>query len=86
MSKYTFVRSQAWRSETGEKLPFDKLKLATSDTDYDGLMDLVVFRDRGEAGTEILTFRTLGTSAYGVLSPGLSVHDGTVDGSTVRPY
>jgi len=81
-----FLRSQAWRSSEETRLPLAKIRLATSDVDNDGLMDLVVFRDRADAGTEIATFVTLPKAAYGKLSPGMSVLDGTVDWDSLRPY
>ncbi len=81
-----FTRSQAWRSSTDGRLPLAKIKLATSDVDNDGLMDLVVFRDRGESGTEIATFVTAPKVAYGRLSPGMSITDATVDWGSLRPY
>jgi hypothetical protein len=87
-----FIRSVAWRSTTSGRIPLGKLKLAISDIDADGLMDLVLFRDRGGAGTEILTFRTPTTdpggapNPYGRLWPGPKVTDGAIDWSAIRPY
>ncbi len=81
-----FRRTEAWRSTADGHLPFAKLRIAASDVDYDGLMDLVVFRDRGDEGTQILTFVTPERSAYGTLEPGESLSDGDVEWTGLRPY
>ena len=61
------------------------LKIAMSDTDYDGLMDLVVFRDRGPDGTQILTFETPPSTPYGTLALVDDLTD-TVEWTGLRPY
>lgn len=84
-----FTRLEAWRSTTDGQLPFGKLKIATSDVDYDGLVDLVVFRDRGADGTEILTWVTPTPKAcscgYGRLTPWDDLTS-AVEWTGLRPY
>lgn len=86
---FGFTRLRAWRSTEDGRLPFAKLKLATSDVDYDGLMDLVVFRDRGENGTEIMTWVTADrktcSCGYGKLTPWDDFSD-SMDWQGLRPY
>lgn len=81
-----YARTIAWKTALGDKLPFDKLKLSTSDVDYDGLIDVVLYRDRGASGTEIIAFQTGKKARYGVLSPGLDIVDAGADWNTLRPY
>lgn len=84
-----WVRQEAWRSTTAGRLPFAKLKLATSDVDYDGLTDLVAFRDRGADGTEILTWVTPNpkecSCGYGTLTPWDDLTD-PLEWTGLRPY
>jgi hypothetical protein len=82
-----FQRAVAWTSPSAaDDLPLGRVRLSTSDVDYDGLMDLVVYRDKGEFGTQILTFRTRAKDPYQTLTPGLSVDDASVDWASIRPY
>ena len=91
-SKKPFIRSVAWRSTINGELPLAKLKLAMSDIDDDGLMDLILFRDRGAGGTEIVTFVSPSTdpahvaNPYGVMWPGPAMTDATIDWSALHPY
>lgn len=84
--KRNLVRSRAWRSTATTRLPLRRIKLATSDTDYDGLMDLVVFRDRAANGTEILVFDTDTRDAYGVFTPGPSLLEPDLTWGALHPY
>lgn len=88
-NKKAWTRREAWRSTTDGRLPFAKLKVATSDVDYDGLADLVVFRDRGVDGTEIMTWVTdfpkTCPCAYGTMTPWDDLTD-PAEWSGLRPY
>jgi hypothetical protein len=57
--------------------------------DYDGLMDLVAFRDRGVDGTEIMTWVTPNPKAcscgYGKLTPWDDLTD-PLEWTGLRPY
>jgi hypothetical protein len=78
-----YLREVAW---TGDRLPLDQVRLSTSDVDYDGITDLVVFRDRGGTAIEVQTFVTPPNGRYGTMAPGPSIVDESVGWGTVRPY
>jgi len=78
----TLVRVPFWASTTADKLPYGKLKIESADCNFDGLADLVLFRNGGAAGTDIVTLRT----SYTGLKKVATLTDPALDWTAARPY
>ncbi len=77
-----FARSTFWVSSAADPQPFAKIRLAAADMNYDGMSDVVLYRDRGPDGTTLITLRT----GYTGLSQVGTLDDPTLDWSAAQPY
>lgn len=75
-------RATLWTATTADPVPLAKLKLETTDINFDGQSDLVLYRDRGAGGTTIMVLR----GTYKKLKPYATLTDATLDWSTATPY
>lgn len=75
-------RVPVYTASSEASLPISKLKVITADVNFDGLADLVIYRNRGEEGTSLVMLR----SNYTKLKPFAALTDPTLDWSTARPY
>ena len=75
-------RSHRWTSSTANPMPFAKLKICSADVTYDGMADLVLFRDEGTNGTSLITLR----SGYTNMKIASTLLDPTLDWSATLPY
>jgi Stage II sporulation protein len=77
-----FLRFTLWTSAKADNLPFAKLKVETSDVNFDGLADLVLLRNDGQNGTTLVTLQ----SSYVNLSKSATLSDATLTWSAATPY
>ncbi len=75
-------RFTLWTSAGTDNLPFAKLKVESTDVNFDGLADLVLLRNDGRNGTSLVTLR----SNYVNLTRLGSLTDPTLDWTTAAPY
>jgi hypothetical protein len=81
-TNFTFARSTFWQSTAAEPLPIVKVKMAATDVNFDGMSDLVLYRDQGPDGTTLITLRT----GYTGLSELGTLDDPTLNWSAAQPY
>lgn len=81
-TNFAFARSLFWQSTTADPLPFVKVKMGAGDINFDGMSDLVLYRDRGPDGTTLITMRT----GYTGMDQVGSLDDATLDWSAAQPY
>ena len=80
--KKPFARSTLFTADDSLPLPVSKLWVIAADVDYNGMSDLVLFRDLAADGTQILTLK----ASYGRLTLGISAVDASLDWTTLSPY
>jgi hypothetical protein len=83
---WKLIRRVAWRASAGEPLSVGQLHIATGDLDYDGVTDLVTYRDGGADGTSIVVFTRPRDGAYGKLRAGPAVADPGMAWGALHPY
>jgi hypothetical protein len=76
------VRVHRWTSSNATPMPVAKLKIASADVTFDGMADLIVFRDDGANGTSLITLRATYTS----MKVASTLLDSTLDWSDAQPY
>jgi hypothetical protein len=81
-TNFAFARSTFWKSTVAYPLPFVKIKMGAADVNFDGMSDLVLYRDRGPDGTTLITLRT----GYTGLDQVGTLDDPTLDWSAAQPY
>ncbi len=77
-----FTRSTFWKSTAADPLPFGKVRMAAADLNFDGMSDVLLYRDRGPEGTTLITLRT----GYTSLRQVGTLDDPTLDWSAAQPY
>jgi hypothetical protein len=75
-------RVPVYTASSAASLPLSKLKVITADVNFDGLADLVMYRNRAEEGTSLVMLR----SDYTKLKTFAALTDATLDWTTARPY
>ena len=70
------------RHADGDPVSADQLRVALADVDFDGMADVVMYRNEGEDGTRIQVLR----AGYRKVRPYVSLTDSTLDWSTALPY
>jgi hypothetical protein len=75
-------RVPVYTASSAASLPLSKLKIVTADVNFDGLADLVLYRNRAEEGTSLVMLR----SDYTKLKVFASLTDATLDWSRATPY
>lgn len=71
-----------WSSAVDDGLSFDAVKLGSADIDFDGRGDLILFADRGDAGTRLVGLR----SRDGRLKRGPVMDDASLDWEAATPF
>ncbi len=74
-----FVRDPLWESAV---LPWSRVKIAASDVTGDGRGDIVLFQNRGTAGTRVVAFRSTG----GAMAVAFWRDDRSLRWSSADPY
>lgn len=76
------VRRSVWHAPEGDLVSIDQLRLALADVDFDGIADVVLYRNEGTDGTRIQVLR----AGYRKVRPYAALMDATLDWTTAVPY
>jgi hypothetical protein len=81
-TNFGFARTTFWKSLATDPLPLSMVRIASADVNFDGMSDLVLFRNRGSNGTTLTTLRARYTDLVQVAT----LDDATLDWAASQPY